>query len=79
MTPFENAFERKWTLIFLAEYVFIMLPFPFFYDTDYTPWFFGVPRFIFCWLAYGLFVIGTIAVWWRACLSRPEYQKVEEN
>lgn len=46
---------------------------------NYTPWFFGVPRFIFCWLAYGLFVIFTIFVWWRACLKRPEYHEYEEE
>lgn len=74
MNPFDNAFERKWTLIFLFEFFFIMMPFPWFYDLEYTPWLFGVPRFIYCWLAYGLLVIGTIALWWRSCMKRPEYQ-----
>lgn len=46
MNPFDNAFERKWTLIFLFEFFFIMMPFPWFYDLEYTPWLFGVPRFI---------------------------------
>lgn len=78
MNPFDNAFERKWTIIFLLEYVFIMLPLPCFYDINYTPWLFGVPRFIYCWLAYGLFVIATIALWWRACMKRPEYREYEE-
>ncbi len=78
MNPFDNAFERKWTIIFLLEYVLIMLPLPCFYDINYTPWLFGVPRFIFCWLAYGLFVIATIALWWRSCMKRPEYREYEE-
>ena len=78
MNAWDNAFERRWTIIFLVEILFIILPFPFFYDVNYTPWFFGVPRFIFCWLAYGLFVILTICVWWRACLKRPEYHEYEE-
>ena len=78
MNAWDNAFERRWTIIFLAEILFIILPFPFFYDVNYTPWFFGVPRFIFCWLAYGLFVIFTIFVWWRACLKRPEYHEYED-
>lgn len=43
MNPFDNAFERKWTLIFLFEFFFIMMPFPWFYDLEYTPWLFGVP------------------------------------
>ena len=29
MNAFDNAFETKWTLIFLAEFFFIMMPFPF--------------------------------------------------
>lgn len=78
MNAFDNAFEKKWTLIFLAEFFFIVMPFPFFYDLNYTSWMFGVPRFIYCWLAYGLLVIGTIALWWRACMQRPEYQEYEE-
>ena len=69
MNAFDNAFERKWTLIFLFEFFFIMMPFP---------WLFGVPRFIYCWLAYGLLVIGTIALWWRSCMKRPEYQEYED-
>ena len=44
MNAFDNAFERKWTLIFLFEFFFIMMPFPWFYDLEYTPWLFGVPR-----------------------------------
>ena len=79
MNAFDNAFEVKWTVIFLLEYLFIMLPFPFFYDTSYTSWMFGVPRFIYCWLAYGLFVILTIVAWWRACLKRPEYHEYEDK
>ena len=50
MNAFDNAFERKWTVIFLLEFFFIMMPFPWFYDLEYTPWLFGVPRFIYCWL-----------------------------
>ena len=40
MNAWDNAFERRWTIIFLAEILFIILPFPFFYDVNYTPWFF---------------------------------------
>ena len=29
-------------------------------------------------LAYGLLVIGTIALWWRSCMKRPEYQEYED-
>ena len=77
MDAWSNAFERKWTLIFLFEYIFIMLPFPWFYDMDYVPSFFGVPQFIFGWIIYGGIVILTIVAWWRACVKRPEYQDEE--
>lgn len=78
MNAWSNSFERKWTLIFLFEYIFIMMPFPWFYDTDYNPSFWGVPLFIFGWIIYGAVVIATIIIWWRQCVNRPEYQDDEE-
>ncbi|WP_443743795.1 hypothetical protein [Sutterella sp.] len=78
MNAWSNSFERKWTLIFLFEYIFIMMPFPWFYDTDYIPSFLGVPLFIFGWIIYGAVVITTIIIWWRQCVNRPEYQDDEE-
>lgn len=79
MNAWDNAFERRWTIIFLLEYVFIMLPFPFFFDTDYVPSFFGVPQYIYGWIAYGIFVLLSIVVWWRQCIKRPEYQDDNEE
>lgn len=37
MNPFSNSFEKKWTFIFLFMYVLIMLPFPWYYATEYIP------------------------------------------
>lgn len=79
MTAFANAFEKRWFWIFMVLYVFIMLPLPFFYDTDYLPSFFGVPQFIFGWLIYGLFVMFVGVLWSIACLKRPEYHKFDED
>ncbi|MCF0253200.1 MAG: hypothetical protein HUK26_02550 [Duodenibacillus sp.] len=79
MNAWDNAFERKWTVIFLLEYLFICLPFPFFYNTEYVPSFWGVPLFIFGWIAYSFIVFGTILVWWRQCVKRPEYSEYSED
>ena len=79
MHAWSNSFERRWTLIFLAEYFFIMLPLPFFYDTEYTPSWFGVPLYIYGWIFYGVFVIASILVWWRQCVKRPEYHCNDEE
>ena len=50
MNPFSNSFEKKWTFIFLFMYVLIMLPFPWYYATEYIPSFLGTPLFIFGWI-----------------------------
>ena len=79
MHAFTNAFERRWFWIFMAIWAFICLPLPWFYDTEYNPSFFGVPLFIFGWLAYGLFTIAMIGVWAASCLKRPEYHEFDED
>ena len=79
MHAFTNAFERRWFWIFMAIWAFICLPLPCFYDTDYTPSFFGVPLFIYGWLVYGLFTIVMIGVWAASCLKRPEYHEFDED
>ena len=40
---FEKHFERTWLIIFLIMFVFIMIPFPFFYSETYIPAFGGIP------------------------------------
>ena len=57
--PFSNSFEKKWTFIFLFMYVLIMLPFPWYYATEYIPSFWGTPLFIFGWIFHGLVVYYT--------------------
>ncbi|WP_044978075.1 hypothetical protein [Taylorella asinigenitalis] len=58
-----DKFNRKWKAVFALAYIFIMLPFPFFYNTNYIPSWFGVPTFLFAWLIYGTFVISLIALY----------------
>ncbi len=74
MDVWENRFERTWFVIFMVTYVVIMLPFPWYYSESYVagPW--GVPLFLFGWLAHGVGVIVLIAIFARQCLQRPEYR-----
>ncbi|ASY30408.1 hypothetical protein CA943_03245 [Taylorella equigenitalis] len=58
-----DKFNRIWKIIFGIAYIFIMLPFPFFYSTKYNPGWFGVPTFVYGWLIYGTFVILLIALY----------------
>lgn len=75
MNPFSNSFEKKWTFIFLFMYVLIMLPFPWYYATEYIPSFWGTPLFIFGWIFHGLVVIILIFLWWQSCKKLPEYKE----
>lgn len=52
---------------FLFMYVLIMLPFPWYYATEYIPSFWGTPLFIFGWIFHGLVVIILIFLWWQSC------------
>ena len=74
MSPFANAFEKRWFCIIMFFYVLIMLPFPFFYNTEYDPSYLGIPSYIFGWLANSVAVVITLFVWRAQCLTRPEYQ-----
>lgn len=75
MNPFSNAYEKKWTAVFLLMYIFIMLPLPCFYATEYIPAFKGTPLFIWGWLAHGLAVMALIFLWWKSSMRRPEYHE----
>lgn len=77
MSPFSNAFEKKWFYIFMFFYVFIMLPFPFFYNTEYEPSWYGIPNFVFGWIFNSVVVVALIFLLRHQCLSRPEYQEEE--
>ncbi|AFJ45899.1 hypothetical protein [Shimwellia blattae] len=69
-----NGFERRWSAIFLAMYLLIILPFPVFFSTDYIAGWLGVPVFIYGWLIHASLVFGLIALFAWQCLQRPEYQ-----
>jgi len=79
MGIFSNAFEKKWFAIFMFMYLTIMLPFPFFFSTEYIPGIAGVPLFVFGWLAHGLLVMALIYLWGRQCLKREEYHEFDEQ
>ena len=74
MSPFSNAFEKRWFWIFMFFYVLIMIPFPFFYSTSYDPSYLGSPNYIFGWLINSALVLVALFVWRAQCLARPEYQ-----
>lgn len=79
MSPFSNAFEKKWFCIFMALYVFVMLPIPSNFNTVYDPVYLGIPDYIFGWLANSAVVIVAIVVWRIQCLARPEYKDEGED
>ena len=79
MGIFSNMFEKKWFCIFMFMYFSIMVPFPFFFATEYIPSFAGVPLFVFGWLAHGLVVTVLIYIWGRQCLGREEYHEFDEE
>ena len=74
MNPFSNSFEKKWFFIMIFLYVFIMLPFPWYYNEKYVAGPFGVPVFIYGWIIHALVVLAAIIIWRSQCMKRPEYQ-----
>lgn len=74
MNVFENRFERTWFAIFMGFYLLIMLPLPWYYSETYIAGFWGVPLFLFGWLAHGVVVIILISIFAYQCLKRPEYR-----
>ncbi|MBP6345252.1 hypothetical protein AB8Q18_07360 [Neisseriaceae bacterium CLB008] len=77
VTQPKSHFERNWLIVFLVLYALIMLPLPWYYSEAYIPSFWGVPLFVFGWLAHGVVVLILTAVYARQCLKRPEYQDFE--
>ena len=79
MNPFSNSFEKKWTFIFLFMYVLIMLPFPWYYATEYIPSFWG-NSIVYIWLGSPWFSCNwAIFLWWRSCKNRPEYKEFDDE
>ncbi|MFB2842503.1 hypothetical protein ACE1BJ_13825 [Aeromonas jandaei] len=58
----------------MAMYLLVMLPLPFYFNTEYVPGWLGVPFFVYGWLIHGITVLVLIAVYACQCLKRPEYQ-----
>lgn len=79
MSPFSNAFEKRWFCIIMFFYVLIMIPFPFFYNTTYQPVMLGIPDYIFGWLINSGLVVVALFVWRAQCLARPEYQDEKDQ
>lgn len=76
---FEKHFERTWLIIFLVMFVFIMIPFPFFYSETYIPAFGGVPLYIFGWIVHTAITFALIIVYYRMCMKRKEYHTYDEE
>ena len=76
---FEKHFERTWLIIFLIMFVFIMIPFPFFYSETYIPAFGGVPLYIFGWIVHTAITFALIIIYYRMCMKRKEYQWSSSN
>lgn len=74
MDILSSCFEKKWFTIFMTMYFVIMLPLPFFFNTEYVPGWLGVPIFIYGWLIHGITVFLLIVLYAHQCLKRPEYQ-----
>ncbi len=74
MNPFSNRFEKVWTCIMLFFYVLIMLPFPWYYNTEYNPVFLGIPDYILGWIVHAVVVVIALFIWRNKCMARPEYQ-----
>ena len=70
----KDNFQKKWMIVFAISYFLIMLPLPFYFNTEYVAGWFGVPIFVYGWLIHGAIVITLIAIYAYQCLQRPEYQ-----
>lgn len=74
MNPFSNGFEKVWTAIMFFLYILIMIPFPWYYNTEYDPLYLGIPNYIFGWIIHAVVVVVALFVWRNQCMKRPEYQ-----
>ena len=76
---FEKHFERTWTIIFLAMFFLIMIPFPFFYNEAYVPSLLGIPSYIFGWFAHTAVTFLLIVIYYKMCMKRKEYHLYDED
>ena len=75
----KDRFNTIWGAIFTGLFVLIMLPLPCFANESYIPGPFGVPNYIYGWLAVGVTTVILILIWTRMALKRPEYHEFDEK
>lgn len=78
MDIFSNRFEKKWFWIFIALYIVIMVPFPFFFSTTYIPSFAGIPLFVIGWTTHTIITMALIGVFAWQAMKRNEYHEFDE-
>lgn len=79
MDIFSNKFEKVWALIFGFMFFIIMVPFPFFYATEYIPTICGLPLFIVGWTVHTTITMILILVFYVQAMRRPEYHEFDDE
>jgi len=77
MGMWDNAFEKRWTLIFAAMYVIVMLPVKCFFATEYVASWKGLPFFMVGWFCHTLITMILIVVFFFQAMGRPEYNEFD--
>jgi uncharacterized membrane protein len=75
MGMWDNAFEKRWTLIFAAMYVIVMLPVKCFFATEYAASWMGLPLFMVGWFWHTLVTMILIVVFYFQAMRRDEYRE----
>lgn len=73
MGMWDNAFERRWSAVFLAMYAVVMLPVRCFYATEYVPSWKGLPLFMVGWFWLTVVVMVLIFIFYLQAMGREEY------
>lgn len=73
MGMWDNAFERRWSAVFLAMYAVVMLPVRCFYATEYVPSWKGLPLFMVGWFWLTVVVMALIFIFYLQAMGREEY------
>ena len=74
MGMWDNAFETRWSCVFLAAYVVVMLPVKCFYSTEYVPSWKGLPLFMVGWFWLTVAVMVLIFLFYWQAMGREEYR-----
>ncbi|MDR1977867.1 MAG: hypothetical protein LBQ42_03955 [Synergistaceae bacterium] len=73
MGMWDNVFEKRWSVVFLAMYVIVMLPVEYFYTTTYAASWKGLPIFMVGWFWHTLITMVLIVVFYVQAIKREEY------